>query len=196
MTRDEQIQFINDNYLKIPSKRIADILGRSDTFVREIRKKYDLVIPESIIQKFKRDSQFKKGNISFNKGKKQKDYMSKEAIERTKATRFKKGNEPHNTKYNGHERITKDGYIEIRIKKGKYILKHIHEWEKVNGKIPKGHCLWCLDGNKLNTNPDNWECITRTENLKRNVHYLPNELMRAKKLITRINKYHGQSKRA
>ena len=33
--------------------------------------------------------QFKKGNIPFNKGKKQIEYMSKEAIEKSKLTRFK-----------------------------------------------------------------------------------------------------------
>ena len=35
--------------------------------------------------------QFPKGHVPRNKGKKQTDFMSAEAIERTKATRFQKG---------------------------------------------------------------------------------------------------------
>ena len=76
---------------------------------------------------------------------------------------FKKGHEPHNTKYNGHERITKEGYIEIRIKKGEYRLKHLYNWEQINGKLPKNHCLSCVDGNKQNTDPNNWKIISRAE---------------------------------
>ena len=35
------------------------------------------------------------------------------------------------------------------------------EWEAVNGPLPKGHALKCLDGNKLNCDPSNWEAIPR-----------------------------------
>lgn len=49
-----------------------------------------------------RKYQFKKGHTTFNKGKKMHEYMSQEAIERTKATRFKKGNIPPNHKPIGH----------------------------------------------------------------------------------------------
>lgn len=52
---------------------------------------------------------FKKGSIPVNKGRKQEEFMSKEQIEKTKATRFKKGNAPHNTKF--------DGCISIRTDK-------------------------------------------------------------------------------
>ncbi len=39
---------------------------------------------------------FQKGHTPMNKGLKQSEYMTPGAIERTKATRFKKGNVPHN----------------------------------------------------------------------------------------------------
>ena len=58
---------------------------------------------------------FQKGDIPFNKGKSQKDYMSAESIEKTKKTRFKKGQSPINWRPVGSERITKDGYTEIKI---------------------------------------------------------------------------------
>ena len=43
--------------------------------------------------------------------------MTPEAIERTKATRFKKGDKPGNHRKVGSERITVDGYIEIKTKR-------------------------------------------------------------------------------
>ena len=182
-------KYIQENYLSIPIKTIARNLNRSYCFVSGRMKKLNLTVPKDIIEKRKLESRFKKGNISFNKGKKQIDYMSKEGLERSKKTRFKKGNEPHNTKYDGAERITKDGYIEIRLSKGKYRLKHLFEWEKVNGKVKKGSCLKCIDGNKLNTNPNNWMMISRVENMYRNSSQkYPEEVIPSLVLVNSINK--------
>lgn len=83
--------------------------------------------------------------------------------------RFKKGNRPHNTRFLGHERVSKDGYAEVSIAETnphtgfdrRYVLKHRHLWEQANGRLPKGMCLKCLDGNKLNTDPSNWEAVPR-----------------------------------
>jgi len=189
----KQIAFILDHYLDLPIKNIANKIGGSYTGVMGVLNRRGITIPKEVIERNKKQSYFKKGNVSHNKGKKQTDFMSKEAIERSKATRFKTGHIPHNTNYDGHERITKDGYVEIRVEQGLYRLKHLHEWEKINGPLPSGHCLWCLDGNIKNTNPSNWELITRRENLNRNVHYKPVEYIRAKKLITRIKKKINES---
>lgn len=186
---EKESQFITDNYLAIPVKTMATILGRSGTGINSRMKQLGLVIPEEIIKQRKKESRFNKGHIPKNKGKKQSDYMTSEAIEKTKPTRFKKGQSPHNTNYNGHERITKDGYIEIRIKKGKYRLKHLHEWEKLNGKLPKGYCLRSKDDNKLNTAPDNWELITRAQNMILNSgHNLPTELKKTIRLKNKLVK--------
>ena len=83
------------------------------------------------------------------------------------ATRFKKGNLPHNTNHLGHERVSKDGYIEISVDEvnphtgyeRRYVLKHRHLWIEANGPIPDGHRLKCLDGDRTNTDPANWEAI-------------------------------------
>jgi hypothetical protein len=120
---------------------------------------------------------FRKGSIPENKGKKQKDYMSKSQIKKTIATRFKKGQIPHNARgiKDGDITVrygsTKRGRIphkHIRIKLGSWEELQIHNWKKKYGPIPKGHCLWCKDGNTLNCDPENWEIITRGENVKRN----------------------------
>jgi hypothetical protein len=106
---------------------------------------------------------FAKGDEPFNKGK------PHPTRGRAAETQFKKGQEPHNTKYLGHERISKDGYVEISIAETnpytgytrRYVLKHRHTWEQANGPIPAGHALKCLDGNKTNTDPANWEAVPR-----------------------------------
>lgn len=185
---EDQVQFIKDNYLKYPVKKIAEMIGGSYCGVMGVINRSGLEIPKEIRDQRKKSNHFKKGNISYNKGKKQTEFMSKEAIERTKKTRFKKGHTPHNSKYNGAERLTKDGYIEIRVKRGKYRLKHIVEWEKVNGKLPDNHCLKCLDGNKENTNPSNWKLITRIENMYNNskINY-PKEIIPSLVLVKQID---------
>lgn len=84
-------------------------------------------------------------------------------------SQFKKGNRPHNTQYLGHERVSKDGYVEISIDERnphtgferRYVLKHRWLWEKANGPVPEGYALKCLDGDKTNCAPSNWEAVPR-----------------------------------
>lgn len=110
-----------------------------------------------------RDGRLQPGNVSWNKGKKM-PYSAN-----TARTQFKKGNLPHNTRYLGHERVTKDGYVEISVAQKnphtgferRYVLKHKFLWEKKNGPVPAGMCLKAKDGNRLNTRPSNWVLIPR-----------------------------------
>ena len=39
------------------------------------------------------------------------------------------------------------------------VHKHRWLWEQANGPVPKGHRLKCLDGDKTNCDPSNWEAI-------------------------------------
>ncbi len=110
-----------------------------------------------------RTGRYAKGSIPPNKGKRM-PFNANSA-----RTQFKSGNLPHNTKYLGHERISKDGYVEISVDlpnphtgfERSYVLKHRHLWEQKNGPLPKGMALKCLDGNRSNTSPTNWEPIPR-----------------------------------
>ena len=110
-----------------------------------------------------RDGRFEKGMAPANKGKKMPYNANRER------TQFKKGNLPHNTRHLGHERVGKDGYVEISIDEinphtgfeRRYVLKHKYLWEKEHGKLPAGMCLKCLDGNRQNTDPSNWQAIPR-----------------------------------
>jgi hypothetical protein len=115
-----------------------------------------------------RTGHFPKGAAPINKGKKCAPGTGG-LHPNAQRTQFKKGQTPHNTNYLGHERVSKDGYVEISIDEvnphtgyeRRYVLKHVHEWEKANGPIPEGHSLKCLDSNKVNTDPSNWALIPR-----------------------------------
>lgn len=111
----------------------------------------------------------------WNKGLKQKDYMSPEMIERTARTRFKKGQNPHNTVAIGHERISRDGYLEVKInhfktngKNDNFEAKHRILYVEHFGPIPKGMNVEFLDGNKMNLELSNLVLRTRKENLLKN----------------------------
>lgn len=109
------------------------------------------------------NGRFKKGNIPRYKGV--KGHCSKGS----EKSWFKKGNIPQNYKPVGSERISKDGYIEIKVKDpNKWQLKHRYVWEKHNGKIPKGMILIFKDNNKLNVCLDNLILISRAENMEIN----------------------------
>lgn len=111
---------------------------------------------------------FTKGQTPQNKGKKclpGKGGNSPGA----RRTQFRKGNEPHNTHYLGHERVSKDGYVEISVDQTnphtgyerRYVLKHRWLWEQANGPVPEGFALKCLSDDRTNTDPSNWEAIPR-----------------------------------
>lgn len=106
---------------------------------------------------------FNPGDVPVNKGK-PRQYNPNCA-----RTQFKKGQLPANTKYAGHERITRDGYVEISVEETnphtgferRYVQKHRWLWEKENGPVPEGMALKCIDCNKQNTAPLNWKLIPR-----------------------------------
>lgn len=107
---------------------------------------------------------FSMGQVPINKGKP----MPPEVRAKCLATTFKAGQLPHNYRGPGHERIdSKDGYvIMIVAEKNPWtgadtrpVHKHRYLWEQVNGPVPDGHVLKCLDGDKKNCAPENWEAI-------------------------------------
>lgn len=115
-----------------------------------------------------RTGQFEKGQEPPNKGKQCPPGAGGRHPNAIR-TQFRKGQEPHNTKHLGHERINVDGYVEISVAETnphtgygrRYVHKHVHLWELANGPVPEGHCLKALDGDRTNTDPSNWEAIPR-----------------------------------
>jgi len=84
-------------------------------------------------------------------------------------TSFKKGRLPHNHKHVGHERINRDGYVEVKTAEPRtFELKHRLVWKEKNGSIPKGMIIWFIDGDRTNCKIENLELISRQEQVLRN----------------------------
>lgn len=116
---------------------------------------------------------FNKGNIPFNKGIKGTEYLSKESLKGMKKTQFKLGQSPVNWRPVGSERITVDGYTEVKtLEPNKWRLKHQVVWEKYNGLIPKKHVVIFADGDKSNFNIKNLILISRSKLLIMNKNKL------------------------
>lgn len=128
---------------------------------------------------------FNAGHTPANKGVK----MSPEVYEKVKHTMFKPGQMPHNTRHDGFERISKDGYIEIRVRPGKFMLKHRLIWESYHGKVQKGYVVVFKDKNPMNCTIENLELITMEENMRRNsIHRLPIELKSTIRLVNKLKR--------
>ncbi len=110
-----------------------------------------------------RTGRFEKGNAPPNKGR--KGFVAPGSEKGW----FRKGQIPHTAKPDGYERFDREGYVMIRVSDAnpwtgaasRMIHKHRWLWEKVNGPVPAGHALKCLNGEKTNTDPSNWELIPR-----------------------------------
>lgn len=137
-------------------------------------------------------TRFKPGDVPFTKGKKQLEFMSEEAIERTKASRFQKGSLPHNTKFNGAVSIRKDKksgrkYKWIRVNQNEWHMLHIVVWRESNGDVPSDHLICFKDNNPMNCDLTNLECIPKEDHMKKNtIHRFPEDLKEVIYLTTRL----------
>ena len=102
-----------------------------------------------------RTGRFEKGHATWNKGTK--------GLTKANVTSFKKGQKSHNYKPVGSERITKDGYCEIKVSDTgrRWKSKHLVVYEKHRGKVPRGSVVIFLDGDKRNFDIDNLHLVTR-----------------------------------
>lgn len=82
---------------------------------------------------------------------------------------FKKGHMPKTHKPVGSERISVDGYYEIKVAEPrKWRLKHHVLWEQKYGPIPENHVVTFRDGNSLNCVVENLMLITKREHMVMN----------------------------
>lgn len=164
MFTTEEDDFLRANYLTLPAKRMSLLLGRREATARQRMKILGIEVPIEIIQKFKKESRFKPGQPSWNKGMKGLQIGGKE-------TQFKKGGEPHNTKPEGAISIrtetmkngVKRSYQYLRLSKGNWKPLHVHIWEQANGPVVKGIAIVFKDGDTMNCELENLESLTRKE---------------------------------
>ncbi len=111
-----------------------------------------------------RTGRFEKGQVPPNKGRKgysapgsEKGWFKKGERSGVAADQYKPI---------GTERVSKEGYLERKVNDDRPFQRrwravHLVGWEKVNGPLPAGHALKCLDGDKTNTDPSNWQVVPR-----------------------------------
>ena len=188
----EEDQYLRDNYLTQSLNELAKNLNRNMGSIHGRLPKLNLIVPDEIkknrnkesIQKLQNGAAFRftKGHKPWNAGMKGLQCGGVE-------TRFKKGNIPHNTKYDGHTRVNVDGYVEQRVSIGVYKLQHRIIWEQHNGPIPEGFNVQFKDGNKLNTNIENLYLASKSQNMEQNtIHRYSPELKKAIRTVKKLTK--------
>lgn len=130
---------------------------------------------------------FKKGAVAFNKGKKGCITVT----DAMRATMFKAGHKPHNTTCDGHVSVTIDKrgakQLRIRISEKNHEFLSRHNYRKAFGEIPRGHCIKFKDGNSMNCDPDNLECVSRTLHMLLNSkHRYTRDIAEVKEVICYI----------
>lgn len=160
----EEIEYLKEITPNRSNKKITQMfnkkfdLNQSERAIAQVRKRRGILIGL--------DGRFKKGRHPWNKGMKGLNIGSKE-------TQFKKGHTPPNHRAVGSERVTGDGYIEIKIAEPNiWRGKHIIIWEKHNGPVPKGHAVIFGDGNRKNLDIDNLILVSRQQLLALNKYGL------------------------
>lgn len=112
-------------------------------------------------------------------------------------TQFKSGQKPANYLPIGSERLM-GGYLQRKLTDTGYpphdwVCIHIIVWTAINGAVPEKHVIAFRDGDKTNISPDNLECVSRSDWMRRNsLHRLPKEvsdIIHLRAVLTRqINK--------
>ena len=151
----KDIQVMTEFYYCVENKKIANYLNRSVSSIQNQANKLGL-------KKQINKGCFKKGADPWNKGK-AVDIGGKE-------TRFKKGHWPATADPNEISIQVIDGnkYKMIKCKEARRGREFLHKklWIEKYGPVPHGFILRCK-GDTLNESPENWECISRAENLKK-----------------------------
>ena len=110
-----------------------------------------------------RTGRIPRGNVPHYKGKRMP--VNPKSV----ATQFKAGQRPQTAKDVGHESVDRYGYVMICVSESnpwtgastRMVHKHRWLWEGQHGPVPKDHALKCLDGNRRNTDPANWQAVPR-----------------------------------
>ena len=141
------------------------------------------------------NTRFQPGAASWNKGLK-----GWQAGGRSADTQFKKGEMAGRAqalyKPVGHERVTKDGILQRKIRDDGPLhrrWKSVHSilWQEHHGPIPPGHIVVFKDKGPRHTDItlDRLELISRAENARRNtIHRYPPELKHAIRVLAKTKR--------
>ena len=201
---DEEKRIVREMYPDHLASEIAAMIGKTVSGVQQMARSMGVrASKERVAETGRRTAQnpnsiasrFGKGHVSWNNGKK----MDPEVYERIKHTMFKKGHVSANRRPVGSERVSVDGYVEVKVAEpNKWRLKHRVMWEAADGPIPAGHNVQFRNGNSQDVRLENLFLISRTEQMrdKNSIHArYPEELKQLirlkgsiKRQITEYNK--------
>lgn len=177
---ERQLEYLRRHYSDTPMERLKRVTGHAEKSIWQraadmgLRKSREFMVEQGRLNSQHPKAvacRFKKGQEPPNKGKREWQFRSPEGSERCRRTQFRKGQQPHNTKPVGYERIDKEGYVLIKVEgERKMVFKHRHVWQQAHGEIPEGHCVSFRDGDKTNCDIDNLFLISREDNARRTVH--------------------------
>lgn len=152
----EMVNFVKDNIAGVSYKDMTDKFNVEFGTSISVTQMSSFLKRNNI--KNGRDMTFRKGHKTHNKGKKGVYYKGCEK------TWFQKGHTPKNHRPVGSERISKDGYIEVKVSEPNvWTQKHKLIYELHFGQVPKGNVVVFLDGNKRNLDIGNLKMISRAE---------------------------------
>jgi hypothetical protein len=166
---------LRESFADRPTAQVAALLGRSATAVSHRAHKLGLTksaayLATAAAGRMQRGdargaaTRYQKGQTPQNKGKK---YPKGWAPGRMSGTQFVKGQDGWNHKPVGYERVVAD-YTFTKVSDVRNVswtvnwkLTHVLKWEALHGPVPDGQCLKSRDGNRMNTDPANWQLIPR-----------------------------------
>ena len=151
-------------------------------------------------------TQFRKGQVPANKGvKRGKGWApGRMAAGQFKPGHGRSGKAAEVWKPIGHERISKDGYLERKVNSGMPLQRrwravHLILWEEANGPLPKGFAVCFVNGDKRDIRLENLTLVSRRDLMARNsVQRFPTPLRKAIQLVGALNRQirrrssHGQ----
>ncbi len=104
------------------------------------------------------NGRFVPGNVPYNKGKKGSCPAGCEK------GWFRKGQRPHNQAEVGAEVMATVGYVKVKVgEPDVWRFKHVMNWEKEHGPVPRGMVLLFKDGDHRNCEAGNLVLCTRRE---------------------------------
>ena len=201
---EEEIRVVEEMYPDYFASEIAKVLGRSTFSVQRMARIRGVTSSKEKIARSGKmtcmhpnviASRFQKGMVPHNKGQK----MTSEIYEKVRKTMFHKGHIPANYRPVGSERVSKDGYVEVKVADpGKWMLKHRVIWEEAYGEIPDGYNVQFKNGDRQDLRLENLYIIKRADQMANanSIHVRYPEELKAvirlkgsiKRQITEINK--------
>jgi hypothetical protein len=187
-------------YPHLPADSLCRIFKRTRPSINQAARKLGLrKTPEYFAQY---TSRFQPGHKTWNTGLK-----GWQAGGRSAETQYKPGREPseaRNYRPIGSIRLSKEGYLERKWTDDQSLNPtsrwrgcHVELWEQHHGKVPEGHAVCFINGDKTDLRIDNLECITRSELMARNtVHRLPKELAEICQLYGALNRQINQREKS